>query len=487
MRNAHGRLHGVLILLALGTLLSCAESDPGTPPGPRVDGDAEAELAPDGDNDGEGAADTFPPESQTAFLTKGLIMPRNSFPCTPAGSSTVQTRCNHHASSIAEEPDGSLAVVWYTGVEEKSLDSKLAWSRRSPNATEWTAPVVLYDDPAHSEGNPTIFVDEAGIYYVFFATIIGAGWDSAEIRLLRSSDGGKNWGTALALEAPEKHFNVRHRPLVLGNGDWLLPLYHESFGMPIFLRSADRFTTWNVDALLPNSGTHLVEHAGQIQPALIRLDGIRVAALTRDGLLTHRIKRMVSADNGQSWSKSLPTELPNSGTGIDQVKLLDGHVVVVFNNHPTRRFPLNVALSEDGGETFVAMRTLHEDNQDCDTPGDCAYHYPSIIQSRHDGTIWVSYTHNRETIGWVHFNEAWLKGSKETLLVSCGDNTACYEETCLTACDKNGACAQGTCKDGTCLVSCSKDGDCTANETCTPSGHCRPKQDETRLPYHCLP
>jgi predicted neuraminidase len=38
-----------------------------------------------------------------------------------------------------------------------------------------------------------------------------------------------------------------------------------------------------------------------------------------------------------------------------------------------------------------------------------------VVQNTRDGTIWASYTHNRETIGWVHFNEAWLKQGGGTL------------------------------------------------------------------------
>jgi len=35
------------------------------------------------------------------------------------------------------------------------------------------------------------------------------------------------------------------------------------------------------------------------------------------------------------------------------------------------------------------------------------------MQSRLDGTLWVTYTMNRDTIGWVHFNEAWLLSDLE--------------------------------------------------------------------------
>ena len=140
-----------------------------------------------------------------------------------------------------------------------------------------------------------------------------------------------------------------------------------------------------------------------------------VAAITRDGGKDrHRIHMMTSQDDGRTWSVSEPTELPNNGTSVDWVRLLDGHVVTVFNNSPERRFPLAAALSRDQGETHVAVRHLDDE---CD--GDsCSYHYPSVMQSTRDGTIWVTYTHKRQTIAWAHFNEAWLMQGGDELEVN---------------------------------------------------------------------
>jgi predicted neuraminidase len=45
---------------------------------------------------------------------------------------------------------------------------------------------------------------------------------------------------------------------------------------------------------------------------------------------------------------------------------------------------------------------------DCPSPGACSYGYPSIAQDPTDDTLWISYTHNRQTIGWVHVSERWI-------------------------------------------------------------------------------
>jgi len=301
-------------------------------------------------------------------------------------------------------------VAWFHGEAEKSRDSRLVWSRLAPGAAEWTAPEVLYDDPGLAEGNVALWVAADGSLLAFFVTIFGAdAWDESKIRVLRSTDGGATWGAPVMMHE-EYCWMVRYPPLRLRGGDLLLPLYDECLAVPVFMRSSDDFATWQ-EQPLDNPGAYYLEHPSQIQPSLIQRKNGDVVAIMRDGTEARRIQRMISHDDGRTWDRSEPTDLPNSGTSVQWTMLLDGHVVVVFNNDPDARFPLSAALSTDEGQTFAALRTL---NDGCATAGACSYAYPSVMQSRIDGTIWVSYTHDRETIGWVHFNEAWLAEGTET-------------------------------------------------------------------------
>ncbi|MBM4386365.1 MAG: exo-alpha-sialidase, partial [Deltaproteobacteria bacterium] len=327
------------------------------------------------------------PETQTPSFEKGLIIPENSILCFPHNTDPPQYNCNHHGSTVIELPDKSIAAVWYHGVAEKSPDSRIIWSKWSPATGKWSQPEMLFDDPYRSEGNPALWVNEKGDFFLFFPSIYGGTWDTAKVRMIKSADGGKSWSEPVTLY-DEYCWNARHEPLRLANGDILLPLYIECLALPSFIRSSDDFKTWTVhDELTPE---YFLDHTGQIQPSLILLEDGIVAAITRDGLQTNRIKRMTSSDNGYTWTPSVPLGLPNSGTSVDWVRLMDGSVVVVFNNSPDSRFPLSAALSHDGGETFSAIRDV---NAEC-PGGGCSYAYPSVTQSSLDGSIWVTYTHN---------------------------------------------------------------------------------------------
>ena len=178
---------------------------------------------------------------------------------------------------------------------------------------------------------------------------------------------------------------------------------------------------------------------------------------------------MVSADEGRTWAPNTSTGLPNPGAAVAQTRLKDGSVVVVFNNSPSSRAPLSVALSTDEGEHFVAVRDLVVD--DC-ADDECSY--PYVIQSPRDGTVWVAYTHNRRTIGWVHFNEAWLRQGTGFAKVWCQADEACRGARCFPACGADGGVCSGaaSCVDGACRVSCTAG--CAQGEVCDEGGLCRP-------------
>ena len=76
---------------------------------------------------------------------------------------------------------------------------------------------------------------------------------------------------------------------------------------------------------------------------------------------------------------------------------------MAFNNCPTGRTPLSLAISEDNGKTWPYVRdVVHEENE--------RFCYPEIIQAA-DGTIYVSYTNKRGiNICCVQTNEEWIKG-----------------------------------------------------------------------------
>jgi len=109
-----------------------------------------------------------------------------------------------------------------------------------------------------------------------------------------------------------------------------------------------------------------------------------------------------SADDGWTWSNPKRTRLPNNNSGIQALRLLSGTVAMVFNNHGggPDRWPITVALSYDGGETWAHVRDLDREP--------LALAYPALTQTP-DGLIHIMYSYHRETIKYVAVTEEWIK------------------------------------------------------------------------------
>ncbi len=71
----------------------------------------------------------------------------------------------------------------------------------------------------------------------------------------------------------------------------------------------------------------------------------------------------ISTDDGLSWSELMQTSLPNPDSGIDVVDLGKGKLVLLYNHSHTVRYPLNLAISLDGGESWSLPYVLDESGE----------------------------------------------------------------------------------------------------------------------------
>jgi len=203
-----------------------------------------------------------------------------------------------------------------------------------------------------------------------------------------SSDNGKTWSNAKDLPAgvigPAKN-----RPLLLDNGALLCGSSVESWRrwgcwVDITLDIGDSWEKSrpiNVDFQL----------FGIIQPTLFFSGNNKIKMLARSHQIGY-ICEAESSDGGVTWTSAKPTKLPNPNSSIDAINLNDGRILLVYNNSKENRYPLNVAISEDGGNSWEDRLILE------DSPGE--FSYPCVIQTK-GGKIHISYTWNRENIKYV--------------------------------------------------------------------------------------
>ena len=129
---------------------------------------------------------------------------------------------------------------------------------------------------------------------------------------------------------------------------------------------------------------------GVIQPTILTYADNRLQMLCRT-----RGKGFIaeswSQDGGRTWSEMTLTSLLNPNSGIDAATLRDGRQLLVFNNTPKGRSPLNVAVSSDGKQWSTVLILESK-------PGE--YSYPAVIQAS-DGRVHITYTYLRKSIKHV--------------------------------------------------------------------------------------
>ena len=349
---------------------------------------------------------------------------------------------HNHAPAIVECPNGDLLVSWYRGSGERQADDVAVFgARRRSGHAQWSEAFLMADTPGFPDCNTAMFIDAQRRLWLFWPIIIANTWESCltSYRVASRYDGDGppqwEWQGVIPLKPQdfvpemEKGFEARQKlapiparftnelaeakrlvsdkllsrlgwqprckPTVLASGRILLPLYSDTYSVSLMAISDDGGKTWF--ASKPLAGY------GNIQPAVLqRKDGSLAAYMRENGPLD-RIRVAESRDDGVSWGPVGVTEFPNPGSGLDAVRLANGHWLLVYNDTTNGRHSLAVSLSDDEGRSWKWTRHLERQ-----TSG--SYHYPAIIQGR-DGTIHAVYSYfvsGGKSMKHAAFNDAWI-------------------------------------------------------------------------------
>ena len=246
--------------------------------------------------------------------------------------------------------------------------------------------------------------------WLFYVCRFGDTWSTSRIKAKLSHDGAQTWSDSFFV-ALEEGMMVRSRPLLLADGDYLLPVYHET-GHDTELVGSDStslFFRFNPQTKKWSETNRIQSKRGNIQPSVAQLSPDHLVAYCRRGGgygpgTEGFVIRSESRDGGRTWSEGLDTKFPNPNAAVDFLKLQNGHLLLVYNNSPLERTPLTVAISTDGDKTYPYQRDVADGKND--------YGYPYAIQAK-DGKIHLVFTsEHRAVINHYTFDEAAILGSK---------------------------------------------------------------------------
>lgn len=309
----------------------------------------------------------------------------------------VPTGDYKHPASVTELANGDLFIAFFSGKGEyKDNAAAVFGSRLKLGSKQWSKPVKIASNPFYALGNAIPWQAPDGVVWLFFVTRYGEIWDSSRITAKISRDGAQTWSESFALTF-EAGTMVRNRPIVLPDGDYLLPVYHEVGDDPesvsknctsFFMRYHPATGKWS-------ESNRVHSRLGNIQPAPAVIDGNHLVAFCRrggnyEGRSDGWLVRTESKDGGKTWSEGQDSEFPNPNAAVDFLRLKSGHHLLVYNRSFSDRTPLSVAISSDGGRTFKSRRDLLAEPK-----GD--YGYPTAIQTR-DGKIHIVFTSDGRTV-----------------------------------------------------------------------------------------
>ena len=314
-----------------------------------------------------------------------------------------------HPASITQLANGDLYLAYYGGSGEYGDDTAVYGARLKTGEVQWSEPVFIANTPDRGEGNPVVWQAPDGRVWLFYVNRYGDTWSNARVKVKISDDGAQTWSDSFMLNFQEGTM-VRGQPIVLNNGDYLLPMYYES-GQDREMTAATTssyFMHYNPKTKKWTETNRIKSLMGNLQAQVVQLsDDYLVAYIRRGGdfLPTDHgyTLRSESRDGGYTWTDAVETKFPNPNSAVDFIKLHNGHLLLVYNNNMNDRTPLTVAVSVDGDKSYPYQRNI--------AGGDNTFAYPYAIQTS-DGKIHIVYTtNNRTTIMHSVFDEYAIIGN----------------------------------------------------------------------------
>lgn len=310
-----------------------------------------------------------------------------------------------HASTLVALGDGGVLAAWFGGTHEGHADVAIWSSRREPGelgdatgsrlGSLWSEPVAIAKVSDEPHWNPVLFAISQDARELVLHFKVGVSIRRWVTWAQRSYDGGRTWEPAVPLVAGDRGGRgaVRNKPIRLASGDWLAGASLERWRRwdAFFDRSPNGVDDWRATSPVEIDRGRF-RGKGLIQPTLWESAPGRVHALFRstDG----RAHRADSSDDGRTWSRAVPTELPNNNSGLDLARLPDGTLAVACNpvaGNWAARTPLSVLFSRDNGRSWPARLDIETE------PGE--FSYPALVAN--GDHLELSYTWNRRRIAYA--------------------------------------------------------------------------------------
>lgn len=289
--------------------------------------------------------------------------------------------------SMAVEPNGRMWVTWYAGPTANEDDNNYVVLATSENGGKTWEEVLIVDPDGRGPVrafDPEIWIAPDNTLWLFWAQTIMHDGTVAGVWAINTKDLGKKhpkWSQ------PKRLTNgiMMCKPTVLKNGDWILPVstWMDTDHSAKALVTTDQGNTWEL-------------RGGCDVPKKERIFDEHMFIEKENGILWAWVRirsgfgESFSKDGGRTWSdlEVMPIKHPSSRFFIR--RLNSGNLLLVKNgpmDYQTTRSHMMAFISKDEGKTWSRGLLLDER---------ALVSYPDGQQTE-DGTIYITYDHNRYT------------------------------------------------------------------------------------------
>ncbi len=307
-----------------------------------------------------------------------------------------------HASSLLALPadhPAALQAYWFAGSRESGPDVQIAMSQFDRATQQWSpASYVVNRHEAGAQlghglrriGNPVAWRDAQGRTHLFVVATGLGGWAAGRILHLRQ-DAAQEPFRALRVLPLSWLWDISHlvraMPLPLVDGGMVLPIYFElGLKYPLALR---------FDAAGEFRGLVRMSRRGHLlQPTLLMRSETEWLALLRDNSAQRQLRAVQTQDGGRHWQDLPDPGLPNPDASVVGLSLRPDLMYLAHNPRAESRAQLALSQSGDGWR-WTQQELLAQGGERSE------YSYPSMAWA--DGSLWVSYTEQRQAIAWQRF------------------------------------------------------------------------------------
>lgn len=303
---------------------------------------------------------------------------------------------------------GNLYCMWQSSAkDEDATDTWVAYSRSLDGGKTWTAPMVLAETLENGYCSSGGWLATENVLVAYINTWPGGLSPKGGYTRYMTSEDGQNWSQLADVKMADgtiMNAVFEQDPHVLADGR-IVNSAHFQPGLkvsPIYTDDPMGVTGWKKGdfSYTPNG-----DQSRELEPSLYQKNDGTLVMVFRDQNSTFKKMAAISKDRGETWTKAVVTDFPDSRSKQSAGNLPDGTVYTASNpvNNKTR-IPLVLTLSKDGNHFDKAwlLRAGGSDLQPQRYEGTAkraCYSYPKSMVA--GDYLYVAYATNKEDVEYT--------------------------------------------------------------------------------------